>query len=256
MAQTILGLDLGARAVKAVLLESAFRGFEVAGHAAEPVEPASPGGPSLRERQAAALTRLLAAQGWRVDGCVAAAPGAGVASHVVTLPFTDPRRIEQTIGFEVEGQIPYELADAAWDWQPLGVRGEASDLWVGVTPKAELNGVLAALAGAGIDPRVVVPPAPALAALLGPGVLDGPALPAGEAPPVEGILDLGEDRLNLCLAVEGRLEAARTVAGGAGAMARALARDLAIPEADGARLLAAEAGGPPLEGALAALARE
>ncbi len=33
MAQTIMGLDLGARAVKAVLLESAYRGWRVAGHA-------------------------------------------------------------------------------------------------------------------------------------------------------------------------------------------------------------------------------
>ena len=271
MAQTILGLDLGARAVKAVLLESAYRGYRVAGHAEVPLEPAAEGGPTLRARQATALGRLLAEQGWRVDGCVAVVPGATVASHVLTLPFTDLRRIEQTIGFEVEGQIPYELGEAAWDWQPVGQRGEATDLWVGVAPRAELTGLLAVLSGAGLDPRQVVPAAPALASLLAAGVLEqpappalpegapaaAPAAPAAEAvEAVEAVLDLGEERTQLCLAAGGHLEAARTVALGAGGLARALARDLDVPEADAARLLAAEAGGEPLTGALQALAAE
>lgn len=262
MAQTILGLDVGARAVKAVLLESAYRGFRVAGHAEVPLEPAAEGGPPLRDRQAAALGRLLAEQGWKVDGCVAVMPGATVASHVLTLPFTDPRRIEQTIGFEVEGQIPYELDEAAWDWQALGARGEATDLWVGVAPRAELKGLLALLEAAGLDPRSVMPASATLATLLAPGVLAAPeaaaeAAPAeGEPPPVEGVLDLGEERTQLCLAAGGRLQAARTVALGAGGLARALARDLELPEADAARLLQADAGGEPLTGPLAALAAE
>ncbi len=264
MAQTILGLDLGTRAVKAVLLESAYRGFSVAGHAEVPLEPATEGLPSLRQRQAAALGRLLAEQGWKVDACVAVMPGATVASHVITLPFTDQRRIEQTIGFEVESQIPYELADSAWDWQPLAERGGAADLWVGVAPRAELTGLLALLAGAGLDPRTIAPAAPTLAALLGPGVLEAPATaPAadgaaaqGAATPVEAVLDLGEERTQLCLAAGGRLEAARTLALGAGGLARSLARDLDVPEADAARLLLGDAGGEPLTGALAALAAE
>lgn len=265
MAQTIMGLDLGARAVKAVLLESAYRGYRVAGHAEVPLEPAAEGGPPLRDRQAAALARLLADQGWRPDACVALLPGAAVAAHVLTLPFTDPRRIEQTIGFEVEGQIPFELAEAAWDWQPLAERGGAADLWVGVAPRAELTGLLALLAQVGLDPQVVLPAAPALATLLAPGVLEAPAAAPAEgeptpaapaAAPVEAVLDLGEERTQLCLAAGGRLEAARTVAVGAGGLARALARDLAIPEADASALLRAEAAGEPPPPALAALAAD
>lgn len=262
MAQTIMGLDLGARSVRAVLLESAYRGFKVAAHAEAALEPAAEGGPPLRERQAAALARLLADQGWKVDACVVAMPGAAVAAHVVTLPFTDPRRIEQTIGFEVEGQIPYELAEAAWDWQPLGERAGAADLWVGVAPRAELTGLLALLAQAGLDPQVVAPAAPALATLLAPGVLEAPGAGEGAPPPppaggapVEAVLDLGEERTLLCLAAGGRLEAARTVALGAAGLARTLARDLGVPEADAARLLRGEAGGEPAP-ELAALAAD
>ncbi|MBS1109475.1 MAG: hypothetical protein H6Q88_1467, partial [Anaeromyxobacteraceae bacterium] len=45
MSHPILGLDLGSRRVKAVLLETTLRGFTVAGTAEAPVEPASEGGP-------------------------------------------------------------------------------------------------------------------------------------------------------------------------------------------------------------------
>jgi general secretion pathway protein L len=256
MAQTILGVDLGRHSVKAVLLESAYRGFTVTGHAAAPVPPQSQGGPSLRERQGTALKGLLAARAWRFDVAVAVTPGSVVAAHVLTLPFTDQRRIEQTIPFEVEGQIPFELSEAAWDWQHLAPRAGFSDLWVGVAPRSELTDLLAALGGAGVDPRAVVPAAPALAALLAAGVLGEPAHP-GAAPGVQAVLDLGEERSLLCLSAGGTLEAARGVSLGAGTLSRALARDLGISEAQAETLLLAEAGGPPpLDASIAPLATD
>lgn len=255
MAQTMLGLDLGARAVKAVLLESSYRGFTVLGHATVPLAPAAEG-ESPWARQAAALTRLLAEQGWHPDGCVATVPGATMASHVITLPFTDPRRIAQTLAFEVEAQIPWELDEAAWDWESLGVRGAATDLWVGVGPKAELSELLGTLAGAGIDPRVVAPPAAVLSALFAPGVLAGEPAAAGAPPACEALLDLGESRTQLCVTVGGVLAAARTVPFGAATVSRALARDLGISEPDAALLLSAEPDGEPLPEMLAALSVE
>ncbi|HEY6004732.1 MAG TPA: pilus assembly protein PilM, partial [Anaeromyxobacter sp.] len=168
MAQRILGLDLGAHEVKAVLLESAFRGFAVAGTGRAPV---AAGEAPLAERQGAATRELLAAAGFAFDAAVVAFPGAGGSSVVVTLPFTDPRRIEQTVGFEVEGQIPFDLADVAWDWQPLGTRDGKTDLLVAVVRQEELAAVVAALAGAGVDPRAVLPAAPTYAALFAGGAV-------------------------------------------------------------------------------------
>jgi general secretion pathway protein L len=255
MAQTMLGLDLGAHAVKAVLLESSYRGFSVLGQATAPLAPPAEG-ETLRARQAAALVRLLEARGWRPDACVVAVPGATLASHVITLPFTDPRRIEQTLAFEVEAQIPWELDQAAWDWESLGVRGTSTDLWVGVGPKAELLELLALLAGAGIDPRVVAPAPAVLSALFAPGVLAREAPAAGAPPACEALLDFGESRTTLCVTVGGALAAARTVPSGAATVARAMARDLGIGEAEAALLLSAGPGADPLPEPLAALALE
>ena len=254
MAQTMLGLDLGARAVKAVLLESSYRGFTVLGHATVALAPPQ-GDEPLRARQAAALSRLLTEQGWKPDGCVATGTASALASYVITLPFTDPRRIAQTLAFEVEAQIPWELEDASWDWEPLCVRGTSTDLWVGVGPKVELTESLALLAGAGIDPRVVAPPTAVLSALFAPGVLDREPPGSGAPPACEAILDLGESRTQLCVTLDGALAAARTIPFGASTVARALGRDLGIAEAEAALLLAS-GGADPLPEPLAALALE
>jgi general secretion pathway protein L len=255
MAQNILGLDLGAHAVKAVLLEGAFRGFSVAGSARVAL-PAADAAQPLAARQAAAARALLDERGWRFDSVVVALPGAGVSSNVVTLPFTDPKRIEQTVGFEVEGQIPFDLADVAWDWQPLGAYPGKTDLLVAVARREELSGLLAALAEVGIDPRAVVPAAAAYASLFQAGALAAAPAPAEGAPAGAGVVvDVGLERTSIAV-VTGGCEAARTFAFGGAHLARALARELSITEAEGAAVVAAAGGGPELPEALAGKAND
>src|SRR5574342_259908 len=191
MPQRVAGRDLGSASVKAVLLESTFRGHAVLDAASAPVAPDGEGQPGLRERQVAALQGLLASRGWHFDAAVAAWPGAGAASHLVALPFSDPRRIAETVQFEVEGQIPFDLSEVAWDWQVLETRAGRTDLYVGVVRREEMKALLGHLAGVGIDPRVVLPAGPAYAALPAAG-----ALRAGEgAAGAEVILDVGAERV-------------------------------------------------------------
>jgi general secretion pathway protein L len=249
MAQRILGLDLGAHAVKAVLVESTFRGYAVA-DAARAALPEGPPGPG---RHAAAVRALVAAREWAFDAAVVAFPGTGVSTTLVTLPFVDPRRIEQTVGFEVEGQIPFDLGEVSWDWQPLGTRGGSTDLLVAVARKDELAALLAALAEAGVDPNAILPAGAAYATLGAAGALA--PLPAAEgaapAPHVEAIVDVGQERTSVAVISAGAAEAARTFPFGAAHLARALARELGTSEAEGAAILAALAGGPALPPELA-----
>ncbi len=248
MGQGILGLDIGATAVKGVLLDSTFRGWTIADTATVPV---APGEASLLERQMSALRRLLE-RGWNVETSIVALPGATAASHVVTLPFSDPKRIEQTIPFEVEGQIPFDLAEVSWDWQLLGTRGGKTDLHVGVVRKEELAGLLAELAGVGLDPRAVIPAGPAHANLFGTGILAGEApVETGAEPAVEVLLDIGHDRVSVCIASGGRCEGARTFPGGSGQLARALGRELGMSETEAALVLQSEGSGGGLSPELA-----
>src|SRR6266540_4296306 len=86
MAQRILGLDLGANAVKGVLLESTFRGYTVldAGRAPLDAEPHPPPPPSRigeggarSARYTAVVRALIEARGWRFDAVIVALPGTG-----------------------------------------------------------------------------------------------------------------------------------------------------------------------------------
>ena len=222
MAQRILGLDIGAASVKAVVVESTYRSWTVAAGGRAPVPPEAEGAAPLRDRQMEAVKGLLADPSLAFHTAMVALPGVS-ASHVVTLPFSDPKRIEQTIGFEVEGQIPFDLAEVAWDWQQLHAMEGKTELLVAVVRKDELAGLLAGLSGVGVDPRAVVPPGAAYAALFGTGVLAGelPAEPGGDATAAEAILDVGASRASLSVVTGGVCEAARTFpVGAAGPLAR------------------------------------
>ncbi len=234
MAQRILGLDLGAAAVKAVLLESTFRGFDVLRTATVPLPPPAapapdaPGAPAPApepplSRHGAALKTLLEGGAFAFDTAVASFPGAAVSTSVLTLPFTDPRRIEQTVPFEVEGQIPFELDEVAWDYQPLGTRDGGTDLLVAVARREELGALLAALAGAGVDPRAVVPAGVAYGSLLSSGAL-GPAPEEGAPARIEAVVDLGAERTSVGVFAGGACEAARAFAFGSSHLARALSQ--------------------------------
>ena len=262
MAHRILGLDLGTSSVKAVLLETTIRGFTLVDVAETPLPAPAEGLESLRDRQLSGARDLLAGRGWTFETAVAALPGVAAPSHFVTLPFSDTRRIEQTVLYEVEAAIPFSLEEVCWDWLALDQQPGRSDLLVGVVRKDELAALLAGLAPAGVDPAVVVPGAPALAALWASGAVADPVAP----PEAELAVDLGFERTHACVVSEGRCLFARTFAGGSSSLARALARDLGVGEAEAATVLATgrlEPGGgfeprlgPSLRRALAPLVRE
>ena len=259
MSHPILGLDLGSRRVKVVLLETTLRGFTVAGTGEIPVAPAVEGSPSSPERVSAALRDLLAERRWPADAAaVASLPGVAAASHLVTLPFSDARRIEQTVQYEVEAAIPFDLDQVAWDWQPLDTQPGRSDLFIGVARRDELGALVAALAGVGVDPAVVVPGGPALAALWAAGAVADPAA-AGQA---ELMVDVGSERTHVCVISEGRCLFARTFASGSSSLLRGAARvagrdpDAVLPEDPFPGWLAGPEGDASLRAGAAPLVRE
>ena len=50
-----------------------------------------------------------------VEQVMVSLPGANLATHALSLPFSDPKKLEATIPFEIEGQIPFELSDAVME---------------------------------------------------------------------------------------------------------------------------------------------
>ena len=219
----ILGLDLGSHSVKAGLLDAG-RATTLAGWA-EVRRPEGAQEESLRT----ALARLRAEHPWQWEQVVVAVPGSSVATHPVTLPFHDAKRIEAALPFEVEGELPVELTEVLFDYQPGGSGEAASNLLVGVVRKDELRQLVALLAEAGFDPRRVTHPALAYRALF---VGRAQAL-AVEREQLVALVDVGHRRTTMAVGHPGEgLVYARVVPGGGAEVTAALSREFGVSLAD------------------------
>jgi general secretion pathway protein L len=141
----VLGLDLGSHSLKGVLLETTGRGTSVLRYAETRRADEAP----LDEALAVFLPRTP----WAGPGGGGAA-GPSLATHVFTLPFTDPKRIAATLPFEVEGELPFELSQVVFDHQvTAGGRTPpiSSSGWCGARSWPSCLKTLAARVG--LDPR-------------------------------------------------------------------------------------------------------
>jgi general secretion pathway protein L len=191
-----VGLDWSQDALRVATLQSGFRGFAI-----QDVRTVAVGPDGLKPAvDALGLVPPLGPD----DTIAVALPGALVATHLVTLPFTDPKRIEQVLPAEVESAIPFDLGEVVWDYAILGQANGKTDVLVGIVKKSVLRDQLAAFEAAGIEPRVVTLAPLALAGLGEKGLLLGDTNVA--------ILDGGPDRADLALVDGGRPVLARALA--------------------------------------------
>ena len=220
----VLGLDLGSHTLKAVVVETTYRGATVKNYFTAPVPP---DGEKL-DRLKAALPKLLEQGAGLVDSVVVSLPGTTLATHPISLPFSDVKKIESTLAFEVESQLPYDLDDAVFDHQIASSDEKGAQLLVGVARKTELKPMLEALRDAKLDPRIVTHAGLVYQSLL--STLP-PATVEGEA--VVAVLDLGHERCNLAIGKPGGVvEFARTFAGGGWSLTKALSNEFKISLAD------------------------
>jgi Tfp pilus assembly PilM family ATPase len=220
MAHTITGIDLGTWSVKFTVLDVGFRHTRVASTFEERVaQDERP----LAERQRAAL-RAGSARLPSGTTVYLALAGEMVTLRVLDLPFADARKIEQVVGYEMEGQIIHELNDVILDHRVLSARGQVAEGDVGcraLVVAARIEDVrefLAVMEAEGADPRAVyVAP-----------LLYRPRTPAvvidNEPPGCRVIADIGHRRTNLCFAVGEEPVFARTILHGGEALTRALQR--------------------------------
>ena len=284
----ILGLDIGSHSVKAVLFDATMRGAQAKATAS--VRRAAEG--DKADTLKAAIRELFEKHPMQWDQVVVALPGPTLATHIISLPFSDPRRVEQALPFEVESQLPFDLDEVVFDYQPTqpsvaGAKGSAggkSDQIVGVIRKDDLRALLGHLAEVNVDPRIVTHPALAYQNVMpllgsagqGGAGAQGPRPSAEDAQtavtditslnanPAIAVVDMGHERTSVCIGhggAGGSAEFARTFSGGGRDLTRALATEFQIPfaeaeswkEAHGA--MASQIVGPDAERAAAAFVR-
>ena len=106
----LVAIDQGSHAVKAAVFKTVGRGYELVGRFYQPVPQDGEGVTS--EQRFAALDALLDEhEDWAKASSVAAWSGERASFRIVTLPFTDQAKIDQTLPFAVEGEVPFEMDD-------------------------------------------------------------------------------------------------------------------------------------------------
>lgn len=198
MPNRTLALDVGGATLRAVLVERTLRSQRILGFYAAP----------RTDDLAADLRALTAAHDLRWDEVVSALPGDVATHRVLVLPFTDRKRLDQTVPFELETQLPFELDAAVVDYQVLGRDGDSTVVLAAFAPKAAVRAHLDALAAAGIDPRVVD-----LAPLAAVNVL---RLAEAGRTGASALVALDRDRATVAVLEDGRLRGLRAVSRGAG----------------------------------------
>lgn len=221
MAQTIVGLDIGATSIKMMRLEASLLRFEFVDFSEHPL----PVNVDLPWEQLVTnvLQVLFSDRGMKADKVVASLPGRNVSAHILTLPFSDRKKIDNTLPFEMEGLIPLPLEAVLMDYEILEKTPEGAKILVLFTEKKALEAHLDLLKEAGIDPNVILPPSVGLANLW------KEVSPAEEEP--FAVVDFGERETSLCVVHNGDLWYARTWAQGSLSLTQAIQKGLDLSPA-------------------------
>jgi general secretion pathway protein L len=226
LTRRILGLDVGSHSAKAVELRQTLRGVEVVQlrHLPFPAPDADLG---------EALAEWIQSHDLPRENVVVGLPGDRISSRRLSFPFKDRKKIGAAVPFELEGQVPFELDDYFVDWEITGQRGNETEVVATLAAKSQVRTVLDRLAEATLSPDIVEAEGLVLSNLTSVFDLPGARL----------LVDIGHRKTTLCLCVDGRAVAARTVPLAGLAITRALARDRAVDEAEAERLKVEEGVG-------------
>jgi type II secretion system protein L len=158
MAQRILALEFVDDRIEAALGERAWSSFALLDtYQAERAEDEADLAP--------ALGRLLGQTGVP-DIVISAIPGELVAKRLLTLPFSDRRKLEQAVPFALEEHLPFSVEDAVVAYLPLLRDGKTSLVLAALVRRDDLRAHLDLLAAAGLDPKSVTLSSLALSALI------------------------------------------------------------------------------------------
>ena len=119
--QAVVGLDIGSSAVKAVELKPAGKGFKVAAFATEPIPPDSIVDGAIIDGAAVtdAIRRLFENKHFKSKEVAASLSGNAVIVKKINLPVMTEAELAESIYWEAEQYIPFDIQDVNLDYQIL-----------------------------------------------------------------------------------------------------------------------------------------
>ena len=121
----LVGLDIGSSAVKAVELKAAGKGYKVTAFASEPVPPDAIVDGAIIDGTAVAeaIRRLFDGHGFKAREVAASLSGNAVIVKKIALPVMTAPELAESIHWEAEQYIPFDIQDVNLDYQMLDPGG-------------------------------------------------------------------------------------------------------------------------------------
>lgn len=213
--KTVLGLDLGSHSLKAVEFRQTLRGLEAVQLRSlpRPLEQAPPLADLVR--------RFITLHNLGTENVVSALPGGRLSSRRLSFPFSERRKLASAVPFEVEEEMPFDLEDVVIDWEITGGDRNRAEVTASIAPRSLVSERLSLLQEAGCPPRI----------LEAEGLVLGNLSAVFDLPGRRLLADLGHEKTTLCLLLDGRAMAARTIPVGGRHLSEALAADRGISAA-------------------------
>jgi general secretion pathway protein L len=227
MAHKILGIDLGTYSVKVAELSAGFRQSQLTGLYERPLLPAIEGETPLT-RAARTVAELIADEKLAAE-MFATSLGGDTTLRLLSMPFSDPKKIDQVLGYELESQILGELEGLVYDsvlsTTRLGEAGTSTTNVIAVAAQKDVvRAHVEALSAIGAEPRVVGAAALSYAALRGHAfAADGQA---------QAIVDFGHRYTNVCVVRDATVLFARSIPRGGEDVTVAIAEQFRMSPAD------------------------
>lgn len=226
MPQTLLGIDIGSYSVKIAEIERSFKGFEFVNF----YERRIAYNELLKAEESVAVTLqgMIDDFGLRWDQVICGYPGHKVTARYLSLPFGGLKKISQTLEFELEGYVPFDLEGLVIDYHILNSTKNSSEMLVFYTLKEEFAGWLQLLQNCKVDPKV--------AAVEGVEFLNLVCL--GMVPPDGAycVLDIGHAKTNLMIARGKTLTFVRSLNLGGKNITQSVQKALGVPPEEAERL--------------------
>ncbi|GBE06792.1 MAG TPA: type IV pilus assembly protein PilM [Nitrospirae bacterium] len=156
----IIGLDIGSREIKAVQLKEVKNGYELENLGMAPILPELIVDGSILDslRVVDTIKELIAEKNFRIKDVALGVSGhSSVIIKRVALPQMTEEELQESIKFEAEQYIPFDIEDVNLDFQILGQREEGNqmDVMIVAVKKDKITEYVSVVREAGFNPAIV-----------------------------------------------------------------------------------------------------
>lgn len=151
MSQRVLGIDLGTYSVKVTWLEKAQGRLVLTKALEQPL--ALHTRLSHEELCGLALEAIAKSNDMTADHLAVSVPGIWISNRIQEFPFTQIKKIQQAMEFQLEGLLPFEMDEMHIDGDVLEKTESQSKVLLSYVRRERFQSLLNSLEKAGLDPR-------------------------------------------------------------------------------------------------------